>query len=56
MTPYPTRVRAVDITRFGGPEVLDAVHIPEPGAGPGQQLYDVCTAGINCADTLHRLS
>ncbi|SEL08398.1 NADPH2:quinone reductase [Blastococcus sp. DSM 46786] len=44
-------MRAVQITRFGGPEVLDIVDIAEPEAGPGQQLYDVSTAGINYADT-----
>ncbi|MGZ4540068.1 MAG: quinone oxidoreductase family protein [Blastococcus sp.] len=44
-------MRAVQITRFGGPEVLDIVDVPEPTPGPGQQLYDVSTAGINFADT-----
>ncbi len=44
-------MRAVQITRFGGPEVLDVVDIPEPEAGPGQQLYDVSAAGVNFADT-----
>jgi NADPH2:quinone reductase len=44
-------MRAVQITRFGGPEVLDVVDVPEPEAGVGQQLYDVATAGINFADT-----
>src|SRR5215212_10092781 len=44
-------MRAVQITRFGGPEVLDVVHLPEPEAGPGQKLYDVSTAGVNYADT-----
>ncbi|CCG04057.1 quinone oxidoreductase family protein [Blastococcus saxobsidens] len=44
-------MRAVQITRFGGPEVLDVVDIPEPEAGPGQQLYEVSTAGVNFADT-----
>jgi hypothetical protein len=34
-------MRAVQITRFGGPEVLELVDVPEPEAGPGQQLYDV---------------
>jgi NADPH2:quinone reductase len=42
---------AVQITRFGGPEVLDVVDVPEPVPGDGQQLYDVATAGINFADT-----
>jgi NADPH2:quinone reductase len=44
-------MRAVQITRFGGPEVLDVVDVPEPEAGPGQKVYDVSTAGINFADT-----
>ena len=48
--------RAGQITRFGGPEVLDVVDVPEPTPGDGQQLYDVSTAGINFADTHHRLS
>src|SRR3954464_15649849 len=44
-------MRAVQITRFGGPEVLDVVDLPDPVPGPGQQLYDVQAAGINYADT-----
>jgi hypothetical protein len=32
-------MRAVQITRFGGPEVLDIVDVPEPKAGDGQKLY-----------------
>ena len=44
-------MRAVQITRFGGPEVLEIVDVPEPTPGPGQKLYDVSTAGINYADT-----
>jgi len=47
---------AVQITRFGGPEVLDVVDIAEPEAGPGQKLYDVSTAGVNYADTHQSLS
>jgi NADPH2:quinone reductase len=49
-------MRAVQITRFGGPEVLEIVDVPEPTPGPGQQLYDVSTAGLNFADTHHRQS
>ena len=44
-------MRAVQITCFGGPEVLELVDVPDPEAGPGQQLYDVSTAGVNYADT-----
>jgi hypothetical protein len=51
-----TCMRAVQITRFGGPEVLDIVDVPEPTPGTGQQLYDVSTAGLNFADTHQRLS
>jgi NADPH:quinone reductase-like Zn-dependent oxidoreductase len=49
-------MRAVQITRFGGPEVLDIVDLPDPVPGPGQELYDVSTAGVNYADTHHQLS
>jgi NADPH2:quinone reductase len=44
-------MRAVQITRFGGPEVLEVVDVPDPVPGNGQQLYDVAAAGINYADT-----
>src|ERR687890_1524248 len=44
-------MRAVQITRFGGPEVLDVVDLPHPTPGEGQQLFDVSTAGVNYADT-----
>ena len=49
-------MRAVQITRFGGPEVLEIVDVPEPEAGRGQTLYDVSTAGVNYADTHQQLS
>ena len=49
-------MRAVQITRFGGPEVLNVVDVPEPTPGPGQTLYDVSTAGLNFADTHQRLA
>jgi hypothetical protein len=55
-TPWPQPMRAVQITRFDGPEVLDVVDIPEPVPGPGQKLFGVSTAGVNDADTHHRLS
>lgn len=54
--PYGRTMRAVQITEFGGPEVLEVVDVPEPAPGDGQQLYDVSTAGINFADTHHRES
>jgi NADPH:quinone reductase-like Zn-dependent oxidoreductase len=47
-------MRAVQITRFGGPEVLEVVDLPDPVPGDGQQLYEVSAAGVNFADTHHR--
>jgi NADPH2:quinone reductase len=44
----------VQITRYGGPEVLDIVDLPDPAPGPGQHLYEVSAAGDNFADTRHR--
>ena len=49
-------MRAVKITRFGGPEALEIVDIAEPTPGEGQKLYDVSTAGVNYADTHQALS
>jgi len=44
-------VRAIQITEFGGPEVLNVTELPDPVAGQGQLLIDVSRAGINYADT-----
>ncbi|MFC9977064.1 zinc-binding alcohol dehydrogenase family protein [Spirillospora sp. NPDC127200] len=44
-------MRAIQITEFGGPEVLTATELPDPVAGPGQVLIDVSRAGVNYADT-----
>ena len=49
-------MRAVQITRFGGPEVMDAVDLPDPVPGDGEQLFDISSPGVNVADTHHRLS
>lgn len=44
-------MRAIQITEFGGPEVLRVVDLPEPEAQAGQLLLDVSAAGVNYADT-----
>jgi NADPH:quinone reductase len=44
-------MRAVQITRFGGPEVLDVVDLPDPVPGDSEQLYEVSSSGVNSADT-----
>ncbi|MFJ3403969.1 zinc-binding alcohol dehydrogenase family protein [Promicromonospora sp. NPDC090134] len=44
-------MRAVQVTEFGGPEVLQPLEVPEPTAGPGQVLIEVSRIGVNYADT-----
>lgn len=44
-------MRAIQITEFGGPEVLTPVELPDPVPGVGQTLIAVDRAGINYADT-----
>ena len=46
-------MRAIQVSRFGGPEVLVPAEVPAPVAGPGQLLIEVDAAGVNYADT-HR--
>jgi NADPH2:quinone reductase len=47
-------MRAVQITAHGGPEVLEAVELPDPQPGPGELLVDVAVAGVNFIDTYNR--
>jgi NADPH2:quinone reductase len=44
-------VRAIQIGRYGGPEVLEIVEQPDPQPKPHQVLIEVTAAGINYADT-----
>jgi NADPH2:quinone reductase len=44
-------MRAIQISRYGGPEVLESVELPDPVPGPNQVLIDVDAAGVNYADT-----
>ena len=44
-------MRAIQITEFGGPEVLELVDIPKPVAGPGELLVRISRTGVNFADT-----
>lgn len=46
-------MRAVQISEFGGPEVLQVVDVPDPVADGPVEVFDVAAAGINFADT-HR--
>ncbi|WP_067964723.1 quinone oxidoreductase family protein [Nocardiopsis trehalosi] len=44
-------MRAIQITEFGGPEVLRPAEVDDPRPGPGEVLIDVAHAGVNYADT-----
>src|SRR4051794_23653559 len=46
-------MRAIQITEFGGPEVLVERDVPEPEAGDGTAVIEVSAAGVNYADTHH---
>lgn len=47
-------MRAIAITRPGGPEVLELAERPVPAAGPGECLIRVAASGINRPDLLQR--
>jgi NADPH:quinone reductase len=44
-------VRAIQMTEFGGPEVLKLAELPTPEPGPEETLIRVTRAGLNFADT-----
>ena len=45
---------AVEISQFGGPQVLQWREVPDVVPGPGEILIDVAAAGVNRADLLQR--
>lgn len=47
-------MKAIQVTRSGGPEVLQLVDQPTPAPGPGQIVIEVKAAGINFADLIAR--
>ena len=47
-------MKAIAIARIGGPEVLEAVDLPEPHAGPGEVRIRVAAAAVNPTDTVFR--
>jgi NADPH:quinone reductase len=48
-------VRAVVITRSGGPEVLDVQDVPDPVAGPNELLVKIEAVGVNYRDVYERV-
>jgi len=51
---YGVFMRAIQITEFGGPEVLREADLPRPEPGPSDVLIEVSRAGVNFADTHNR--
>ena len=47
-------VRAIQVGRTGGPDVLEPADLPDPVPGPGQLLVEVAAAGVNFIDTYRR--
>lgn len=47
-------MRAVQVSRTGGPEVLEVVEVGEPEPGQGEVLVEVDAAGVNFIDTYQR--
>lgn len=46
-------MKAIQVQRAGGPEVLELTDLPKPSPGPGQVLIRVEAAGLNFADILY---
>jgi NADPH:quinone reductase len=49
---YTLPMKAVVISRLGGPEVLEIRDVPEPAPGAREELVRVEAAGVNFADTM----
>jgi NADPH2:quinone reductase len=53
--PLPQKMRAVEIAKPGGPEVLTPVERPLPSPKPNEILVKVAAAGVNRPDVLQRM-
>ncbi len=51
----PTKMRAVEVSAPGGPEVLKPVERPVPSPKAGEILIKVAAAGVNRPDVLQRM-
>jgi len=49
--PLRRSVRAIQVSEFGGPEVLELREVGEPEVPQGAELVEVSAAGVNYADT-----
>ncbi len=50
----PDQMRAIEITRFGSPEVLAETTRPAPVPGSGEVLVRVSASGVNRPDVMQR--
>src|SRR6202020_2624260 len=48
-------MKAVSYDRFGGPEVLEYLDLPDPTPGPRQLLIETAAIGVNFPDIRERL-
>lgn len=48
------RMKAIQIAKTGGPEVLDLVELPRPAPGPGEVLVRAAAIGVGKPDVLFR--
>lgn len=48
-------MRAVQVGRYGGPEVLDVVDVPEPRSDAGKVVVEVAASGVNFMDVYQRI-
>ncbi|HAK62699.1 MAG TPA: NAD(P)H-quinone oxidoreductase [Alphaproteobacteria bacterium] len=54
MSELPQTMRAIAITKPGGPEMLQPVSLPTPAPGRGEVLIRVAAAGVNRPDVMQR--
>src|SRR5918997_5111882 len=47
-------MRAIQITEYGGPDVLRLRELPDPEPGDGELLVQTAPCGVNYIDTYHR--
>jgi NADPH:quinone reductase-like Zn-dependent oxidoreductase len=44
-------MKAIGLTEFGGPEVLQVIDLPEPQPGPGEVRISVHAVAVNPAES-----
>src|SRR3954470_5249673 len=47
-------MKAIQVKRTGGPEVMEVVDLPKPQPGPKQALVKIEASGVNFIDVYHR--